>query len=341
MIVDHPDAFQHAPRRRIRVSGPYHAPHLHANCNVEEILQSDKAENAEILSCRPSLPICSQSSGADYVAPSLGELLQQIIDDILLNRQNLTTVFEKCTSVVTPGTECEIISATPDNIASDLASALERSIPDSGFVLCDLQQRSSAALAPKVPAMDKIAIVGMSGRFPGGQNWEEFWEVLEKGLDMHREVSWPPLFRNLFCWFPFSHLLQVPPDRFDATAHTDPSGRGRNKSHTPFGCFIENSGLFDPRFFNMSPREAAQTDPMQRLALVTAFEALEMAGYSPNRTPSSRLDRIGTFYGQTSDDWREVNEAQDIDTYFITGGVRAFGPVCRFPLACVIFENRA
>jgi hypothetical protein len=77
----------------------------------------------------------------------------------------------------------------------------------------------------------------------------------------------------------------------------------------------------------MSPREAAQTDPMQRLALITAYEALEMAGYVPNRTPSTRLDRIGTFYGQTSDDWREINEAQDIDTYFITGGVRAFGPV--------------
>lgn len=82
----------------------------------------------------------------------------------------------------------------------------------------------------------------------------------------------------------------------------------------------------------MSPREAAQTDPMQRLALITAYEALEMAGYSPNRTPSTRLDRIGTFYGQTSDDWREVNEAQDIDTYFITGGVRAFGPVSEFML---------
>jgi acyl transferase domain-containing protein len=77
----------------------------------------------------------------------------------------------------------------------------------------------------------------------------------------------------------------------------------------------------------MSPREAAQTDPMQRLALVTAYEALEMAGFVPNRTPSTKLDRIGTFYGQTSDDYREINASQNIDTYFITGGIRAFGPV--------------
>lgn len=99
-----------------------------------------------------------------------------------------------------------------------------------------------------------------------------------------------------------------------------------NASHTPYGCFIDEPGLFDAPFFNMSPREAQQTDPMQRLAIVTAYEALEGAGYVANRTPSSRLERIGTFYGQASDDYREVNTAQEISTYFIPGGCRAFGP---------------
>lgn len=64
---------------------------------------------------------------------------------------------------------------------------------------------------------------------------------------------------------------------------------------------------------------------MQRLALVTAYEALEMAGFAPNRTPSTNLKRIGTFYGQASDDWREVNAGQHISTYGIPGGERAFG----------------
>ena len=72
-----------------------------------------------------------------------------------------------------------------------------------------------------------------------------------------------------------------------------------------------------------------QTDPGQRLALATAYEALENSGYVPNRTPSTQLDRIGTFYGQTSDEYKEQNMAQDVGTYFIPGGIRAFGPVCR------------
>jgi iron transport multicopper oxidase len=87
----------------------------------------------------------------------------------------------------------------------------------------------------------------------------------------------------------------------------------------------------------MSPKEAAQTCPMQRISLLTAYEALEMSGFIPNRTASTNLDRIGTFFGQTSDDYREVNSSQDIGTYFITGGIRAFGPVrlLSFPSAFI------
>ena len=63
---------------------------------------------------------------------------------------------------------------------------------------------------------------------------------------------------------------------------------------------------------------------MHRLALVTAYEALEMSGYAPDRTPSTTLERIGTYYGQASDDWRELNAAQNIGTHAVPGGERAF-----------------
>ena len=63
---------------------------------------------------------------------------------------------------------------------------------------------------------------------------------------------------------------------------------------------------------------------MHRLALVTAYEALEMAGYAPNRTPSTNLKRIGTYFGQASDDWRELNAGQNIGTYGVPGGERSF-----------------
>lgn len=170
----------------------------------------------------------------------------------------------------------------------------------------------------------KIAIIGYAGRFPNAISADELWDnVLYPGLDTHR---------------------QIPADRFDVSAHYDESGRTKNTSKIQHGCFIEEPGLFDARFFHLSPREAANSDPSQRLALATAYEALEMAGFVSNRTPFSQANRVGVFYGTTSDDWREVNSGQDIDTlvarcswcydvyadsvyrYFIPGGNRAFVP---------------
>ena len=95
---------------------------------------------------------------------------------------------------------------------------------------------------------------------------------------------------------------------------------------TQYGCFIDEPGLFDAPFFNMSPREAQVVDPQMRLALVTAFEALERAGHVSNRTASTLLQRVGTYYGQAADDYREVNQGQEVSTYYIPGGCRAFGP---------------
>lgn len=56
-------------------------------------------------------------------------------------------------------------------------------------------------------------------------------------------------------------------------------------------------------FFKLPSRESAQMNPMQELALVTAYEALEMASFVPHRTSSSSLNAVETFYDQISDDY--------------------------------------
>ena len=204
--------------------------------------------------------------------------------------------------------ECKVFPVGSIDSARSLIASLKKRKSDYVTSLDDSFWASTYTKASSQPsgkfADSNIAIVGMAGRFPNAANHELFWELLEKGTDTHK---------------------LIPKDRFDE-AHIDPTGQRKNTSHTPYGCFMDEPGLFDPRFFRMSPREATQTDPMHRLALLTAYEALEMSGFVPNRTASTRLHRVGTFYGQTSDDWREIQEGQDIDTYFIPGGVRAFAP---------------
>ncbi|KAK7719260.1 polyketide synthase [Botryosphaeria dothidea] len=299
------EAVKNNTRVPIPVYAPYHAAHLHSQADIDTILD---AGARELLSqYRPGCLVHSSVTGQCHTATNTFELFQLALGEILQEPVRWDRLLEEVVSQVTAfsKSECSVTAVGVTNVANSLVSALRAGGQTA------ITGRDHASWAPPTETgtgrtqNDKVAIVGMSGRFPGAANAEKLWELLEAGLDVHREV---------------------PSDRFDAQAHCDPSGKGKNKSHTPYGCFIDEPGLFDPRFFNMSPREAAQTDPMGRLALTTAYEALEMSGYVPNRTPSTKLHRIGTFYGQTSDDWREINAAENVDTYFITGGVRAFAP---------------
>lgn len=298
------EALKGTNRFTIPVYAPYHAPHLFTESDIDRIV--DAKSRATLEAAHPNCLIHSAATGRCHEASSAYELAKLAVYEILCEPVRWDHLLEEVVSQVNSAGDapCSVTAFGATNITNSLVSALKAggigsiSIKDQISWISPVQNHGKTQ-------NDKIAIVGMSGRFPGAATHEKLWELLENGLDVHREV---------------------PKDRFDPQAHCDPSGKGKNKSHTPYGCFIDEPGLFDPRFFNMSPREAAQTDPMGRLALVTAYEALEMSGYVPNRTPSTKLHRIGTFYGQTSDDWREINASENIDTYFITGGVRAFAP---------------
>lgn len=300
------EAFKQCQKVTMPIFAPYHANHLYNDLALEKILSNETREFLK--SYQPHSLVHSASTGKCHVANDTLELMELSLHDMLKAPVRWNHLLEESVSQITANTKtpATVFAIGVSNVANSLVSAIKAGARSSVSSV-----DYTAWAAPDENATqgrtqnDKIAIVGMAGRFPSAASHEALWELLEKGLDVHRKV---------------------PADRFDADAHCDPSGKGKNKSHTPFGCFIDEPGLFDPRFFNMSPREAAQTDPMGRLALVTAYEALEMSGYVPDRTPSTKLHRIGTFYGQTSDDWREINAAQNVDTYFITGGVRAFAP---------------
>ncbi|KAK2058402.1 beta-ketoacyl synthase domain-containing protein [Colletotrichum caudatum] len=150
-----------------------------------------------------------------------------------------------------------------------------------------------------------IAILAASGRFPGrADTMDAFWDILIRGVDTHE---------------------MVPSSRWNSSTHVGDTGK-KNVSGAGFGCWLHQASQFDITFFNMSPREASQVDPAQRLALLTTAEALEQAGIVPDRTPSTQKHRVGVWFGSTSNDWMETNSAQNIDTYFIPGGNRAFIP---------------
>ncbi|KAJ5698551.1 hypothetical protein N7462_000556 [Penicillium macrosclerotiorum] len=290
--------------------GLCHAKHIYNETHVQKVVHSTSMQ-ALSSKMMPRIPIFSTSSGDTFPANTATELFEGIISEILTKSIQwdnvIRGVVEQMNLLSAPDFQALVFRMTLP--IHDLMAAVNGELRGLQATTEDLVPwvlNQAGGTIPRGTSQSKIAIVGMSCRLPGGAtDTEKFWDILESGLDVYRTI---------------------PPDRFDVETHYDPAGKRVNTSFTPYGCFIDDPGLFDAPFFNMSPREAQQTDPMQRLALVTAYEALERAGYVPNRTPATNKHRIGTFYGQASDDYREVNTAQDVDTYFITGGCRAFGP---------------
>lgn len=288
-------SLQECRQHEVRIAGPYHASHLYTNEDLAAIIEP-KSIRKTFGHAKVYRSLHSSVTGEVFVASDSLSLLRECLQEILIVPLHLEQVLQRAGTVALA--TCRVCAIGPTTLSKTLHNYLQTNACEATLETIRPPVLTESSIAD-------IAIVGISGRFPNAPDHEALWKLLESGLDVHREV---------------------PKDRFDVNTHYDASGKAKNTTHTPFGCFIESPGLFDPRFFNMSPREAQQTDPMQRLILVTAYEAMEMAGIVPGRTPSTRSDRIGTFYGQTSDDWREINAAQDIDTYFISGGVRAFGP---------------
>jgi acyl transferase domain-containing protein len=115
-----------------------------------------------------------------------------------------------------------------------------------------------------------IAIVGMSGRFPGARNVLEFWHNLAEGIESITRFS----------------------DQEILDSGVPPSYLG-NPTYVKAAPILEEPSHFDAAFFGFSPMEARTMDPQHRILLELAYEALENAGYDSDRYQG----RIGVFTG--------------------------------------------
>ncbi|MCU1501643.1 MAG: polyketide/non-ribosomal peptide synthetase [Ilumatobacteraceae bacterium] len=114
----------------------------------------------------------------------------------------------------------------------------------------------------------RIAVIGMSGRFPGARNLDEFWSNLRGGVESIRTYSEDELLAA-------GELLD----------------NVRDPAYVRAAAPLADIDMFDAAFFGMSPRDAAVFDPQHRLFLECAWEAFEHAGYVGERIEGS----VGVF----------------------------------------------
>ncbi len=106
----------------------------------------------------------------------------------------------------------------------------------------------------------EIAVVGMSGRFPGAKNIDEFWENLKNGVESISFFSDEELIEN-----------GVDPELL------------KNPNYVKAKGILEDVEYFDADVFNYSPKEAQVMDPQMRFLHECAWEAIEDAGYDSER----------------------------------------------------------
>ena len=125
-------------------------------------------------------------------------------------------------------------------------------------------------------ATQDIAVIGLSGRYPGSHNLNTFWDNLLEGRESIR-------------FYTIDELI---------AAGIDPA-EAQSPNYVPAHGQLDGIEYFDAEFFGYTPLEAKIIDPQQRLFLETAWHTLEHAGYAKHDPSLS----IGVFAGCSQNDY--------------------------------------
>ncbi len=118
----------------------------------------------------------------------------------------------------------------------------------------------------------EIAIIGMSGQFPGSDSVNEFWETLKSGKE---EIT----------FFSKEELIK----------EGTPEAMIDHENFVPANGYMKSKQLFDAPFFGYLPAEAKLLDPQTRRFHEECWKALEDSGYDPFNFGG----KIGLFAGGT------------------------------------------
>ena len=252
---------------------------IYGETEIRDIMGPDGAN------LRPTYPPCwpflSPIDGKEIAASGAPELFRRAVECMLQRPVRVSALMESAIQRANEMKEFKgriLIPGSADSantFAFALASGLQIRTEVVPLTLwCDDVLREKAKGSD---TKSKIAIVGMSARFSPILSTEELgWDADTEACNyidgLERKLNG-------------AKLNGLSRDRLDHELYV----KG------PFARCNNDSDLLDPR-----------------LAIVTAYEALEMAGFVPNRTPSSQLDRVGAFYSQTSDDWQEFRSTKGV-----------------------------
>ncbi len=131
-----------------------------------------------------------------------------------------------------------------------------------------------------------IAVIGLGARLPMADSPDEFWDNILNMRNCFTAIGRErgritETYRNPH----YAEFVEMPPTQ----------GELDDTLEQTLGAFISDVDKFDSGFFGIPPKEAKYIDPTQRIFMEVAWEAIEDAGYGPNRIQDSRT---GVFVGK-------------------------------------------
>ncbi|MEU0841673.1 SDR family NAD(P)-dependent oxidoreductase [Streptomyces sp. NPDC005962] len=253
----------------------------------EQVAGTVRAKIAEVLAISPD-ELDAGLAFADYG-------LDSILAVRLVHLLNETFGLDLSTGVIFDHSSADRLAAHLLAEYGDIGAA---PLPPAATV--ETRPRIAPETAPGSPPTERsaahapIAIVGMSGRFPGSDSLDDLWTHLVNGDDLVTEAT-----------------------RWDL-ADTGADGSARCTR----GGFLDRIDQFDPQFFGISGVEAAAMDPQQRLLLEEAWKSLEDAGYAGRHLSETHC---GVYVGCWNGDYHEVF-GQDAPAQAFWGNMASFVP---------------
>ncbi len=212
---------------------------------------------------RLAIPVGLSAQQADTIA---ARLIQLFTHDVLID--DLTLVSKPAGLFGDMKASYAVKQQLP--LSSGASNTRTTNTTTAGSPQSNQPQQAATPPSPKETrhTTTDVAVIGMSGRYPDAKNLDEFWHNLCQG---HNSIKQGPNWaeRCMDAALP-QHL----------------------------GGFIDDVDKFDSLFFSISPREAQNMDPQERLMMETSWAALEDAGYHPEALAAQLgSNQVGVYVG--------------------------------------------
>ena len=266
---------------------------FHSQKYSEDIQRfSDFCSHYDVL-CLPDAstlvyPLRSNSSGRLITS---GPLHDHALHTILLDYSNWYPTFKTVYEEKLKNRDVAIAAFGPERC---VPPSLARELEVEGSQSFMHHSRSNAG--PEARKDDDIAVVGMSIKVAGADDTADFWDLLCNAESQHREIT---------------------PER----VNFDKPWRELEPGRKWFANMIDNPDAFDHKFFKKSAREAATTDPQQRILLQVAYRALEQAGYFNTPDPDRN---VGCYIGVCAADYEQNVACHQPNAFTATGNLKSF-----------------